>query len=91
VDATPDLIGPCLRRFSRKAVSGGRAVTKGGSQLQSSGDDSLPPDEVREWIDRTANLLGTVLANPQVRTRVVELLGGDAQGKGCVDETSETP
>jgi hypothetical protein len=47
----------------------------------------LPPDERQEWITKTANQLRDALANPQVRTRVVELLNGDAQGRGSDDET----
>jgi len=42
----------------------------------------LPPDDLREWIAKTAIELRDVLANPQVRTRVVELLDGDTQGRG---------
>ena len=47
----------------------------------------LPPDDVREWITKTANELRDVLANPQVRTRVVELLNGDTRDRGSDDET----
>jgi hypothetical protein len=38
---------------------------------------SLPPDDVREWIDKAAIQLRDALAIPQVRARVVELLCGD--------------
>jgi hypothetical protein len=42
--------------------------------------DSLPPDG-REWIAKTAVQLRDALANPEVRTRVVELLTGDRQAQ----------
>jgi hypothetical protein len=42
--------------------------------------DALPPDE-REWIAKTAVRLRDALTNPEVRTRVVDLLTGDRQAQ----------
>ena len=43
---------------------------------------SLPPDDVREWIDNNAPELRAGLANPKTRARLLELLLGEQRQRG---------
>jgi hypothetical protein len=50
---------------------------------------SLPPNE-REWIDKNVIALRDVLANPEVRARIRELLDAPTIRQGTDDAHSET-
>jgi hypothetical protein len=59
-----------------------------GGHLRSDFGSDLPPDDVREWITRTAIELRATLANPAVRSRVIELLNGSDATRG--DDENDT-
>jgi hypothetical protein len=60
----------------------GAAMKREGGNMTTASNEGgstspFPPDDVREWIEKTATELRSALANPAVCSRVVELLCGD--------------